>query len=163
MTRLFAAAWPPADVVSELRTLDRPDEPGVRWVPEVNWHITVRFFGEADLDDVATRLEAASLPRATVHLGPRIGRLDVRQIVVPARGVDELAAAVRDATSGVGEIDRRRFRGHLTLARTRPRAPSLMIGAPFTASWEIGEVAVVESDLRPTGVVYTTVASFATS
>ncbi len=162
MSRLFVAAWPPADVVSDLRSVDRPDEPGVRWVPEVNWHITVRFLGETDLDEVAARLEAAPLPRATVHLGPRIERLDVRQIVVPAHGVDELAAAVRDATVDVGEVDRRRFRGHLTLARTRPQAPSTMLGKPFTASWEIREVAVVESDRRPTGVVYTTVASFTT-
>jgi 2'-5' RNA ligase len=163
MARLFIAAWPPAEIIDAVRGLPRPDEPGVTWVPERNWHITLRFLGEADLDAVVARLETVTLPRATARLGPVIERLDARHIVVPAVGVDELAAAARAITAELGTVDRRRFQGHLTVARTRPRAASRVIGTPFSGSWDISNVAVVESALLRTGAVYSTVATFATS
>ena len=52
MARLFIAVWPPEDVVSELTSLQRKDQRGVRFVPPDNWHITLRFLGDADPDQV---------------------------------------------------------------------------------------------------------------
>lgn len=162
MTRLFVAAWPDATTIERLRALDRPDEPGVRWVPEPNLHVTLRFLGDVDPAAASRRLADARLPAATALLGPTLERLDRRQVVVPVDGVDALAAAVRSATAEIGDHDPRPFRGHLTVARTKPDAATVTIGAALTAGFEVRAVELVASELQPTGAVYTTLATFAT-
>ena len=162
MERLFVAAWPDGPTVETLRGLPRPDERGVRWVPEENWHVTLRFLGTCDGDEVTARLGAATLPTCRATLGPAVDWLGP-QLVVPAGGVDELAAAVQTATDGIGEPPRREFRGHLTIARTRRAADSAVLGHPITASFVITEVAVVRSELTPDGPRYTTVATYPTT
>jgi 2'-5' RNA ligase len=82
--------------------------------------------------------------------------------MVPVDGVDELARAVRAATADIGEPDRHLFRGHLTIARLGPNAHSTATGCPIQAEFEIDEIALVTSDLQPTGAVYTTIARFPT-
>lgn len=154
--RLFVAVWPDTETVARLRALERPDEPGVRWVPESNWHVTLRFVGDADPAAMVHLLHDADLPAATAVLGPAVTRLGSRQIVVPVSGLDDLAAAVLTATASVGPQDRRSFRGHLTIARTRGESSSVL-GAPATARFVVDHVALVASDLQPTGAVYTTV------
>ncbi len=160
MTRLFVAVWPDAATAERLRALDRTDEPGVRWVPEPNRHVTLRFLGEADPATAIGLLGTATLPAATAVLGPVVERLDGRQIVVPVAGVDDLADAVRTATATIGEHDPRPFRGHLTIARTRRGEPSAVLGAAITCRFTVDEIALVSSDLRPTGAVYTTLETF---
>mgnify|MGYP002063702689 CR=1 FL=1 len=68
---------------------------------------------------------------ATARLGPAVERFGDRVLAVPVRGLDELAAAVRRATDGIGEGSDRRFRGHLTIARmprgTPPPRPDLPV------------------------------------
>ncbi len=162
MPRLFIAAWPDEPTKRVLRRVPRPDEEGVRWVPEANWHITLRFVGDADVDELAAVLAGAALPSADVALGPRVVRLGTRLLVIPATGVDDLAAAVREATADLGQPERRRFHGHLTLARKRRDANSTVYGTPFEGGWQIDRVALVSSDTDDTGSVYTTVASFPT-
>ena len=162
MTRLFVAAWPSGRAAVALRSLPRPDEPGVRWVPQQNWHVTLRFIGEAAVDRVGEMLDTTRLPRATAELGPAVERLDGRQIVVPAHGVDELARTVRAVTAHIGEPDRHAFRGHLTIGRTRPHVSSAVLGTEVSTSFDVAEIALVGSDLLPSGAVYTTFATFAT-
>ena len=108
-------------------------------------------------------LTGVQLPRCTAELGPELTRLGHRQIVIPVSGVDQLARTVRGETADIGDVDHRDFYGHLTIARTKPRAPSTIIGTPFESTFEVGEIALVASDLLPTGAVYTTVATFPTS
>jgi len=162
MVRLFVAAWPTTDALRTLALIPRPTGPGVRWVPEESWHITLRFLGEVEAVEVADRLAGADLPRATARLGPAIEQLGQRQIVVPVDGVDTLAGAVRSATEGIGGNDRRPFRGHLTIARLRPNARSPVAGRAVDAEFEIEEIALVSSDLQPDHAVYTTLARFPT-
>lgn len=163
MNRLFIAAWPDATTTGRLRALDRPDAPGVRWIPEVNRHVTLRFLGEADPATAIELLSAARLPAATAVLGPAVERLGRRQIVVPVTGIDELAAAVRSATVAIGNDDPRPFRGHLTIARTRGDETSGVLGVPIVAGFRVGEITLVNSDLQPAGAVYTTLATFRTT
>jgi 2'-5' RNA ligase len=159
MPRLFVAAVPGRATIDALRSLTRPDEPGVRWVPEPNWHVTLRFLGEADTDEVTRSLHGIDAASCRGVLGPRVERLGDRQIVVPVAGVDDLAAAVRRATESIGQPDRRPFVGHLTIARTKPGATSALPGAPIAAAFQVDEIVVMASDLRPTGAVYSTVAT----
>lgn len=160
MARLFVAALPDAATVAALRSLSRPDETGVRWVPEENWHITLRFIGDESVDAVTELLRKTELPATAVRLGPNVERLGSRQLVIPAQGLEVLAGAVHAATGAVGQVDRRSFFGHLTVARTKPDAPSAMINCPFTSEFTITEVALVASELRPTGAEYSTIETF---
>ena len=162
MTRLFVAAWPDAATIERLAALPRPEATGVRWVPDQNLHITLRFLGEVDLGATSEFLAAAALPSATATLGPEVVQLGGRQVVVPVEGVDRLAAAVRSATATIGAHDPRRFRGHVTIARIKRGVPATLIGTPVGGVFAITELALVASDPRPTGAVYTTVATFPT-
>jgi 2'-5' RNA ligase len=162
MPRLFVCAWPPAHVVDLLEQLPRPAADGVRWVDPETWHITLRFVGDADLDDLVERLGRADLPTATLTLGPVVDLLSDRHVVVPVSGADALALAVRSATAGIGERDPPRFRGHLTLARADRDVAGRLVGAPITAQFRVREVALVASDLQPGGPAYSTVAVFDT-
>jgi RNA 2',3'-cyclic 3'-phosphodiesterase len=164
MTRLFVAIWPSEPVLELLNDLERPRDQGVKWVPAENLHVTLRFLGDADVDEVVEALDQVALPRAVARLGPSIDVLAERSLVLPVAGVDDVADVVRSATRGMGtERERRRFVGHLTVARLARRArPSRSIGRRFEAGFEVDEVALVASTLTDRGAVYETVATWPT-
>ena len=164
MTRLFGAIWPSERVLEQLTDLERPRDQGVKWVPTENLHVTLRFLGDADVDEVIEALDQALFPQATACLGPSIDVLAERSLVLPVAGVDDVADVVRAATRGLGtERERRRFVGHLTVARLARRArPSRSVGRLFESSFEVGEVALVASTLTASGAVYETVDTWST-
>jgi 2'-5' RNA ligase len=164
MTRLFVAVWPPDGVLDRLNDLERPRDQGVRWLPTANLHVTLRFLGDADIDDVVDALDPVLLPAATATVGPAIDVFAERSLVLPVNGVDDLASVVHSATHDLGtERERRRFVGHLTVARlARGARPARSAGCLFQASFEVTEVALVASTLTDTGAVYETVATWLT-
>ena len=154
-SRLFVAVWPPPAFAEQLTSLPRLEQRGVRWVPPENWHVTLRFLGEADPDEIGARLDGATFPPATATLGPVVQRLGRGLVVVPVAGLDELAAVVADVTSDVGQpIDDRVFRGHVTLARFRPSARCPLAGTPLYAVAAVREVVLAQSRLSPAGATY---------
>jgi 2'-5' RNA ligase len=153
--RLFVAAYPPPEVVAGLEALPREPAPGVRWVPPVQWHATLRFLGDADPAAVVAALGATTLPRATAELGPQVGRLGLGVLVVPVGGLDALAGAVVTATAELGAPpDPRPFSGHLTLARLRRGATCALIGTAAAGAFDVEEVCLVDSRSGPEGAVY---------
>lgn len=164
MSRLFVAVWPPDEVLAGLADVERPRDQGVKWVPPENLHLTLHFLGDADEDEVAEQLADTDLPAAVVALGPAFDVWRERSLVVPASGLDDLAAEVRRATRGLGtEQPRRRFSGHLTVARLARRArPQRAAGLRFEARFDVREVALVASSLRDTGAEYETLAAWPT-
>lgn len=161
MSRLFVAVWPAEDAVEELRALPRKDERGVRFVHPDSWHITLRFLGDTDPDLVEAALDAATFQPATVRLGPAVDVLNERALVVPADGLEDAATEVARCTADIGEKVRRRFVGHLTIARVNPyahmpKALGMMVGAEFP----LAEVALVQSRLDPAGARYETIATW---
>jgi RNA 2',3'-cyclic 3'-phosphodiesterase len=162
MARLFVAVWPSEDVVEELRSLRRKDQRGVRFVEPESWHVTLRFLGEADPDEATAALDQAALPTAHATFGPAVDVVGERALVVPVSGLDDLASAVRDATAHLGEPPpRRRFVGHLTLARVKPHAAMPeALGAMVRAEMPVQEVALVRSRLAPDRARYDTVATW---
>ena len=164
MTRLFVAVWPPDHVIEQLADLERPRDQGVKWVPIENLHITLRFLGDADVDEVTDRLDQVLLPAATAALGPAFDLLGERSLITPVAGVDDLAAVVQNAVRGLGtERERKRFQGHITVARLARRArPTRSAGRPFEASFDVDEVALVASTLTDAGAVYETVTTWPT-
>ncbi len=158
MSRLFVCLWPPEEVVSELEELHRKDQVGARFLPPENWHVTLRFVGDADPNDVAAALDTATFEPTEVTLGPAVDIGNGSTLFVPAQGADDLARSVVAATRHLGdEAIRTRFLGHVTLARLKKRANMpRALGELVSASWRPTEVALVESTLRPDGARYDT-------
>ena len=169
--RLFVAVWPPPEVVDVVRAavdrvaVDRvagqDGAGGLRWTGPEQWHVTLRFFGTADLDDAVEAFRSVALPDAGLvgaEVGPSTGRFGRRVLHVPVAGLEGLAAAVVDATKAVGTPpDDRPFAGHLTLARARARGGadlSPWCGVPVAARWTVAELTLVASRTDREGARY---------
>ncbi len=158
MARLFIAVWPPEEVAAELAALHRKDQRGVRFVRPENWHITLRFLGEADPDEVIDTLNGTTLAPARARLGPAVDVIAERALVVPVDGLDALAGRVSERTGRIGQPQRKRFIGHLTLARLKPHVPMpRALGALVSAEFDVDEIALVQSRLDPQGARYETI------
>jgi 2'-5' RNA ligase len=169
--RLFAAVLPPDEVISELaaevarlRTL--PGASGLRWTGRPGWHFTLAFYGEVDDDvvpDLSARLERAAHRCAPFALavsgGGQFGH--GRALWAGAEGdltslghlADRAEAAARRAGVPMGE--HRRYKAHLTLARSReavdvrPYVEALRGFAGRT--WTVADLTLVRSNLPRSG------------
>lgn len=158
--RLFVAVWPPPGVVATLAALPRPVVPGVRWTTPDQWHVTLRFLGDAEPGPALDALVAIEPPGpAVAGVGPATGRLGRRVLHVPVSGLEVLAAATVAATAGVGRPpEDRAFAGHLTLARAGPTAGggvlTRLAGVPVDARFAVTELTLVCSHRGPAGARY---------
>ena len=157
MPRLFVAVWPPDDVVRELAEMPRPAIEGLRWTKPERLHVTLRFLGQCDEAEVEAALATADLPEARVTLGPQVKRLGRGVLMVPAQGLDHLAAAVEATVARLGlpPADHS-FTGHLTVARFKRRPPP-DYRPTLEASFAVKEIALVRTE--PSGS-YTNVERF---
>jgi RNA 2',3'-cyclic 3'-phosphodiesterase len=157
IARLFIAVWPPDEVVEQLLAIPRDDQRGVRFVRPENWHVTLRFFGDAEPDDVLDALAGVTLMSTRARVGPVLELVGRHALAVPVAGLDTLAETVNERTDAIGRPPRQRFAGHLTLARledgVRPRARGTAISAEF----DVAEIALVQSRLGPHGARYETI------
>lgn len=97
-TRLFVALVPPVTVRTELAELAVKKMTGVRWTPEDNFHLTLRFIGDAE----PAKLEQFAQSLTRVRVEPFI--LPVEGMgVFPARGPAKVLWA------GVGRAHTRLF------------------------------------------------------
>ena len=147
------AVWPPAEVVAAIAALERPEVEGLRWTTEDQWHITLRFLGDYDVDEATETLATVVAEPTTAVMGPVTGRFGQRILQVPVVGVDEVAEAVAVAFGP----EERPFNGHLTLARARARRGTdlrSLTGAPLAARWTVEDVCLIESHLHPRGARY---------
>ena len=139
-------------MVATLAGLDRPDLPGLRWTGPDQWHVTLRFLGDADEGTAraAFRRIHTAAP-VTAELGPATGRFGRRVLHVPVAGLQGLATATVAATGEVGAApDHRPFAGHVTLARARERRGvdlRGLAGVAVTGRWAVGELTLVASRL----------------
>ncbi|KOG36895.1 RNA 2',3'-cyclic phosphodiesterase [Streptomyces resistomycificus] len=170
--RLFAAVLPPEDVahelaleVAELRKL--PGADGLRWTGRPGWHFTLAFYGEVDEDvvpELSARLERAAHRTAPFPLAVRGGGQfgHGRALWAGAEGdlpalrllADRAEAAARKAGVAMGE--HRRYKAHLTVARSREGIdvrPYLETLEPLrTRTWTVDELVLVRSNLPRSGV-----------
>jgi RNA 2',3'-cyclic 3'-phosphodiesterase len=163
VTRLFVAVWPTAPALDHVRSLPRDGWVNVRWTPEDNWHVTLAFLGEAEIDEVADRLDGGEYPKVTTELEARMRVMGRNSLVIPANGCDALADAVRALV--FNELPQQRFLGHLTVGRSIGRRPisgrSPAGHLPESLAFDVDEVALVRSTLSPQGARYDTVGTFA--
>jgi 2'-5' RNA ligase len=166
--RLFVALWPSALVTAALGAIPRPPIPSVRWTSPEQWHVTLRFLGDVDGQDVPDLVDAlrpaGRLASRWAMLGPATVRLGPGVLMVPVTGVDDLADAAAGLTRSFGAPpDERPFTGHVTLARSRDRAaiPGELVGHRVEAGWTVDELALVRSHLGTGGARYETIATVA--
>ena len=178
--RLFAGLPLHLDAVERLTALRlrlASPQDGLRWSPPEQWHLTLRFFGEADGDserDLKEQLSNIQEPSPAMRLEglgtfPSKGILYAEVAQSPALG--ELHAKVQAiAVACALAPDSHPFRPHITLARSRnrhgletlkrlstPALPSL--GVPIL--WSAPEMLLYGTVVQPGGAVYTTLARFA--
>ncbi|MEU6552971.1 RNA 2',3'-cyclic phosphodiesterase [Streptomyces sp. NPDC046915] len=170
--RLFAAVLPPPDVteqlaaeVAELKSL--PGADALRWTGRPGWHFTLAFYGEVDdelVPDLSARLKRAAGRTPSFPLALRGGGQfgHGRALWTGAEGdlptlrllAERAEAAARKAGVPMGE--HRRYKAHLTVARSRdavdvrPYVDSLAAFAGST--WTVGELVLVRSNLPKSGV-----------
>lgn len=170
--RLFAAVLPPDDVVDELASVVEELKgwaggERLRWTEVAGWHFTLAFYGEVDegvVPELSRRLERAARRTDVFSLavrgGGQFGR--GRALWVGAEGgvedlrslADRAEAAARKA--GVDMRAHRRYRPHLTLARSREdadvRAYVDVLDGFAGRIWTVSHLALVRSDLPTSGV-----------
>ncbi|MGW7282233.1 RNA 2',3'-cyclic phosphodiesterase [Streptomyces sp. NPDC054844] len=170
--RLFAAVLPPEDVtaalaaeVAALRKL--PGADGLRWTGRPGWHLTLAFYGEVDDDlvpDLSARLARAAHRTAPFGLALRGGGQfgHGRALWAGAEGgvatlrllADRAESAGRKAGVEMGE--HRRYKPHLTVARSREAfdvRPYVEALDGFTSrTWTVTSLALVRSNLPRSGV-----------
>lgn len=181
--RAFVAIDVPDGVRAELRDLlGRFDNAGadVRWTRPENFHLTLRFLGDAPaekLDAFSASLERHCAAGKTFRIRfggvgafpsidrPRVIWAGVTEGVEPlaslAAGVDTLARK-----AGFAGEDRP-FAGHLTLGRVRsgrnlPRLFRAIRSVSFESTpFEVESLRLYRSDLSSDGPIYTLLESFA--
>ena len=159
--RLFVAVIPPTNVLDLLETIPREPRPDVRYTTRDQWHVTLRFLGDADIGEAVAALERVDAAAAEAVLGPCVERLGRGVAMVPCAGLDAVAAAVRDATGDLEHPmdDARAFVGHLTIARMKNARRCPATGFAVAASFAVTEVHLVRSHLARDGARYELVAS----
>ena len=166
--RLFVALLPPPAVRAELAALAGPLS-GVRWSPEANLHLTLRFIGEVSpemLGDFETalagvRVEPFVLPVSGIGVFPSRGPAKVLWVGTGhghtrlhqlRKQVDEALLAVDPA------LEVRSFHAHFTLGRmAEPGDPKAL--AKFTAHhasfeappFRVAEFSLMASEFQPAG------------
>lgn len=161
MSRLFVAVWPPPGVLDGVEALFRPTEGGGRWTRRDQWHVTLRFLGSADVDEVIRALEGVRLAPIEAVVGPATAILGEGVLQLPVAGLDSLADAVVTATRDLGRPpEGRPFLGHLTLARMAGSPPEGVLGQPFSASFAVDAFHLVSSSLGGNAARYETLATF---
>jgi RNA 2',3'-cyclic 3'-phosphodiesterase len=163
--RLFVALELPDAVRRELRLhceVVLPQRAGLRVTDPALWHVTLAFYGEVDdslLEPLGSRLQraAARHPSPTLQLAGA-GQFGGRVLWA---GVGGEVAAVRrlfDSVAAAGrreglDVDHRRYRPHVTLARSAVVSDLREMAAGFgdwqSSTWTADAISLFRSDLGP--------------
>jgi 2'-5' RNA ligase len=182
MMRLFVAVNLPPDVrerLAAVRDRLRNVQADVGWVRVENLHITLKFLGETEekrldrirdvLAEVARGWAPFPLEVAGVgSFGGRVPRVVWAGVSEGADRLTRLAGRVESALSRVGfPKEKRSFSAHLTLGRVRsPKNTEALVvvlseyHAEKFGTLEATEFQLMQSELRPTGSVYTMLERF---
>ena len=150
------------------------------WVKPNNVHLTLKFLGDVDPDNLESIAEAiervTSLHRSFVlHIGglgafPNLARPRVIWVGVRVGGehVSSLAQDINMALSECGfPLDAKKFGPHLTIARLKARLDL----RPYTnqyrqydringAEMSVNSISLIQSQLHSTGAIYSTLQSY---
>ncbi|HZY41799.1 MAG TPA: RNA 2',3'-cyclic phosphodiesterase [Anaerolineae bacterium] len=186
--RAFIAIELPAAILQQIGEIESRLKPRlppdcIRWVKPDSIHLTLKFLGQVPSDQIAlitASLKAAlaahhpfALEVAGAGCFPDLHRPRVIWVGIkedaPGHQLQHVQRAVENAISPLGyPTEARDFSPHLTLGRLARDVRALdlkkvgdVIGASGVGSlgrWDVTNVALIKSDLRPTGAVYTILA-----
>jgi 2'-5' RNA ligase len=178
MIRSFIAIDLPEETrraLAEIQEQLKQSRAGVRWLKPASIHLTLKFLGNilpAQVDDIAAAAAQLLRGEPTITLcaaglgcfpSPRKPRViwvglrgEVERLVNIQAGLEKALEPLGFAREGRG------FRPHLTIGRVKDRhhlqplieamsAPEL----PEFDSFDVTEIILYKSDLRPTGAIYT--------
>ncbi|WP_343501485.1 RNA 2',3'-cyclic phosphodiesterase [Alloyangia pacifica] len=177
--RAFLALPLPEPLVPPLLAVQEALPVG-RAVPEENLHVTLAFLGEvaeAELRELHLELEGQALPGCWLRVtglesfGGRATRLLAAEIACEPGLVALQGRVVRACRAAGIELERRRFRPHVTLTRfgaglrgeALARLERAVAGqvALATGAEVAEELRLVASTLTPEGAIYETLAAYA--
>ena len=125
--RLFVGIELPWELRQRIGLLVGAGIPGARWVPSQNYHITLRFIGEAPrymAEEIDRALAALKAPAFDLTLGGIGSFAKARRShslwlgVERSEKLERLQAKIESALQRCGlEAERQRFQPHVTLAR----------------------------------------------
>lgn len=178
MIRAFIAIELPEETRQRLAAMQeqlKQARTGVRWVNPGSIHLTLKFLGNihpAQVEDIALAVaqEVRDQPPITLGaagLGAFPSRRKPRVIWIGMEGevqrLTRIQARVDNALEPLGFVrEKRSFQPHLTIGRVkdRRRLQSLIdamttLELPEFDSFDVTEIILYKSDLRPTGAIYT--------
>ena len=158
MARAFISVPLDEQTQELLLRLDRR-QADVNWVHPEQWHVTMQFFGAVDLDDLRGCFEKIEAFQATGTLGPRITQLGDRNLVVPVRGLSELADNVRKSTGRLAPKQELPFVGHITLGRTKGDVVPAIVGTTIKGNFRVDRLMLIKSVIGSAGATHTVVDS----
>ncbi len=171
--RLFIALDLPTETRTQLTALQARLPAGLRPVPDENMHLTMAFLGdqtEAATEAIHEGLETLRAPKLTLGLGgvAVYGGHRGQALALEAEGeapLHELHDRIRARLRGAGvQIERRRFRPHVTLARMSGQSdpgPALAtLSTAQIAPFTVHSFGLYQSTLHETGAIYEALATY---
>ena len=162
------------DLLSEIQAQLKQSRAGVRWVRPGSIHLTMKFLGNVhpaqidDIAEVAAQVVQAELVLTLVlaGLGSFPSQRNPRVIWVGIQGEVErlirIQARLEQDLVPLGFApEQRGFRPHLTIGRVKDKRNRQALSdamaemkLPEFNSFDVAEIILYKSDLRPTGAIY---------
>lgn len=177
--RLFIALLLPDEALERLAAAVIPLKKqeaaadNIRWTPERNYHLTLAFLGsvmKAEIPAIAAAMKDAArgVSPFSLQIGPVVffpggkkPRLLAARIADDAR-LDMLQRRLVETLGAAGhELERRKFRPHITVARLKRGTAALSMTADRgpVGAFPVDRLNLYQSDTQPAGAVYSVVKS----
>lgn len=180
--RTFIAVEIPENVISSIRDIQQDLKAygvDIRWIRPENIHLTLKFLGDvqaADIENIsgvmsgtAEGVSSISLQAKGIGVFPGVKR--PRILWVGLTGQLELLSRLQKSLDanlkGIGfPTEKRPFKGHLTIGRIKTEINSKIFVDALTAfrsfeseTFVADRIVLFKSELKPSGAVYTNLAS----
>lgn len=146
----------------------------VRWTPNENLHLTIRFLGDVT-EDILQSLNATvkdqlancapfSIMFKEPRLFPHFKKPRVVAVIVPHNDALLAVAEVLESCAVAAglEPETRQFKGHLTLGRCKKAFPkrTKLDSIPFSSKLPVNSITLFQSQLSSTGPTYVKLSEF---
>mgnify|MGYP001160908556 FL=1 len=158
MTRAFISVPLPEVVRASFLDLDRTQQ-GISWSNPEQWHITIQFFEDVDIEKVKNLFSGMNAHKALAVIGPEVARLGKEVLVVPVDGLSDLVEEVRATMSTESSVEALPYVGHITLGRIKKNLDAELEGRSVEGSFQVNRLLLVESYPTPSGHTHCVIGS----